>query len=166
MKEYQYKFPIDDKNAIFEKMKLASLDLSPEVPYKYTYFKLPEGTADSKKTLRIKESPKGSVVDFNVKGDFGDKKVMESEIKDPESMKNILIGVGCKAQVVFRKKRRTFKNEFIRIDLDEIDGLGTFLEVKFKEKGKKKTKEFLTSLGLDMEKGDKRSMIEIWKSPK
>lgn len=166
MEEFQYKFSIKEKNIILQKMDRLGVELSRETSYKYTYFKVPGIESGFSKILRIKESKKGSVVDLKIRNEVGAEAVFESGIKDAESIKKILKGIGCREMAVLEKNRRTFKNEYVRIDLDEINGLGIFLEVKFKEKEKKKAEAFISSLGLDVEKSDKRSLAEIYSSSK
>lgn len=88
----------------------------------------------------------------------------ESKIDNSEQVKNILEKIGCKTIFTFHKTRQTFSNDFIRIDLDTIKELGTFLEVKFLADNKEKAEQFLTTLEIDLKKHDKRSIIEIYLS--
>ncbi len=57
-------------------------------------------------------------------------------------------------------------NDFIRLDVDTTEELGTFLEVKFKANDKERAENFLTDLGVDVNSNDKRSVIEIYLAKK
>src|SRR3989344_8878427 len=52
----------------------------------------------------------------------------ETEISDPEAMHQILLALGQKPVVKVSKQRRTCKLADYEICLDEVEGLGTFVE--------------------------------------
>jgi len=167
MREYQYKFPIGDAKKILNAFETSGIKFSNPVPYEYSYLKLPGVRRNGNRTLRIKEFEAKKVLDMKIKdGDGVIKKVIESEIVDVENMKKILSEIGCEVEAIIKKKRRTFKNNLLRIDMDEIDGFGNFLEIKFREDGKLAAKKLMKSLGLDIKKSDKRSISEIFRSAK
>lgn len=68
---------------------------------------------------------------MKTRDEFRKWKKYRSSVEKPEQIKSILERLGCRTAGVFHKTRRTFENEYIRIDLDEIENIGTFLEIKF-----------------------------------
>ena len=77
-------------------------------------------------------------------------------------MKQIYSYLGCEPIVTFHKSRKTFQNELVRLDLDSIDELGIFLEVKFSMDKTKEVQKFLENFNIDINKADKRSNIDIY----
>ena len=86
----------------------------------------------------------------------------ESSIDDSNQLMQIYSNLGCKPIVTFHKSRRTFQNNLIRLDFDSVDELGIFLEVKFSMDKLEEVQKFLENLGLDINKADKRSNIDIY----
>ena len=163
--EYQYKFHIKNKNIFVAKLKAKNILLSDFVNHKYTYFESPKKENNIFIVLRIKESQDKKAIDIKIRNnENGQWGRFESKIDNSEQMKNILEKIGCKIIFIFHKTRQTFDNDFIRIDLDVIKELGTFLEVKFLADNKKKAEQFLIDLGVDLKEQDKRSIIEIYLS--
>ena len=163
--EYQYKFRVEDKDAFIVKLKAKNILLLNPVNHKYTYFKSPKKENNIFTVLRIKESQNKKAIDMKVRNnENGQWDRFESKIDNSEQVENILEKIGCKTIYTFHKTRQTFSNDFIRIDLDTIKELGTFLEVKFLANNKEKAEQFLTVLGVDLKKHDKRSIVEIYLS--
>lgn len=162
---FQYKFRIKNKNKFLKKAR--SLDIKFTSPQKhiYTYFKIPNKSVSSFATLRIKESEDKKALDMKIRNDKTNKwQHFESAINDPEQVKMILEMLGCNRVFTFHKVRSTYITDFVRLDLDTTKELGTFLEVKFPLKYKKRAERLLTILGLDVTMHDKRSIIEIYLS--
>lgn len=165
MRESQCKFLIKNAEKFAEIFKITGIEFSDPISYKYTYFQH-KGAKGDEKVIRIKESAAEKILDMKVRDNRGVKMILESEIGDVESIGNILKEMSCEVVAVFKKKRRIFENEFIKLNLDEIENLGTFLEVKFDENAKNKATDFLSVLGLDIKSGDERSLLEIYRSLK
>ena len=126
--------------------------------HEYTYFK-----TNSNSTLRIKVSKDDVSTDMKIKtDDSGTYTHLETDIKDAEALKKIYINLGYKPIVTFHKTRKTFKNDIIRLDLDNVKELGTFLEVKFSKDNLDQVKTFLNNINLKIEDADRRSNIDIY----
>lgn len=161
--EYQYKFHIEDKNALIEKLRAKNIELTKPMNHTYTYFKPLHKIKSSFAVIRVRESEKEKILDMKIRNNKTEKwDRFESKIENSEQVIKILEAIGCKAMVIFRKTRQTYINDFLRLDVDTLRGMGTFLEVKFKAGNKEKAEHFLKQFGIDPLKHDKRSVIEIY----
>lgn len=158
----QYKFRISEKEDIVKKLKKIDIPLSPPIANLYTYFELPGKKEDAFASLRLIESKDKNYIDMKTRDEFRKWKKYRSSIGKPEQIKSILERMGCRTAGVFHKTRRSFENEYIRIDLDEIEKIGTFLEIKFDDINKKKVESLILSIGIDPETCDNRSLMEIY----
>lgn len=81
----------------------------------------------------------------------------ETEINDPEEMREILLMIGYEIVVEVKKNRRKAKYGEYEICLDEVDGLGSFIEVEQitdaedSELIQKELFDFLMKLGVNEE---------------
>lgn len=161
--EYQYKFHLENKNEVLEKLRLKKIELTPSINYVYTYFKPPRRIKSSFAVIRVKESEKERTIDMKIRNNKTEEwEHYESKIDDPTQVTKILETIGCKPMVIFRKSRQTFINQFLRLDVDAYKGLGVFLEVKFKISNRKNVEFFLRQIGVDPAKHDRRSIVEIY----
>ncbi|MFH1432523.1 MAG: CYTH domain-containing protein [archaeon] len=162
--ECQYKFPITDKSAFILRLKSKNITLTAPSDHKYTYFEPASRDGAAHTFIRIKESQGKSAIDMKTRDEEDSWKSFESRIDNPGEMKSILGGIGCKEVFAFHKRRQTFINEFIRIDVDTIDKIGTFLEAKFASRDKERVEQFLSGVGINVDKYDNRSIVEIFLS--
>lgn len=161
--EYQYKFHLENKNELLEKLQRMKVELAPPKNYMYTYFKPPRRIKSSFAVIRVKESDKEKIIDMKIRNNKTEEwERLESRVEDSEQIKKILEIIGCKAMVIFRKSRQTYFDKFFRLDLDTYRGLGVFLEIKFKLFDKERTESFLRQIGIDPAKHDRRSIVEIY----
>lgn len=158
----QYKFHIGDKNAIIEKLKNINIPLSSPTMNLYTYFELPKKSGGAFASLRVIESKDKNYIDMKTRDKFQKWEKFKSLVEKPEEVKTILKEIGCKTSGIFHKTRQSFENEHVRIDLDEIENVGTFLEVKFNDKDKEKVETLVLSIGIDPKTHDARSLMEIY----
>jgi adenylate cyclase class IV len=162
MNVIQYKFPLKSKADFLEKAQTHGIAFSAPIRSEYTYFQIPHAESGGHITLRMKKSD-SNAVDLKVKRDGGHEyEYFESEISDPQAMESILSHSGIKPLVTFHKTRQTFKNEFVRIDLDDLKELGPMAEVKFEPGAEERVQQFLTNLGIDVSDADHRSNVEIY----
>lgn len=161
--EYQYKFHLENKNEILEKLRQKKIELTPSVNYVYTYFKPPRRIKSSFAVIRVKESEKEKTIDMKIRNNKTEEwERLESKVEDSQQVIKILEIIGCKPMVIFRKSRQTYLDKFFRLDLDMYKGLGAFLEIKFNLSNKEKTESFLRQIGIDPAKHDRRSIVEIY----
>jgi len=158
----QYKFNITNKDSLVEELENSNIFLSPEITNLYTYFELPQKREGTFASLRIIESKDKNYIDMKTRDEFKKWNIFKSSIEKPEQVKVILMELGCKISGTFYKVRRSFENEYIRIDLDEIENHGTFLEIKFNDKDKEKVEALILKIGIDPNEHDTRSLMEIY----
>ncbi len=114
------------------------------------YFKF---SLDSERRLviRIRRKEGGSTY-LTFKGSSEDEddiawQEWEQEIEDDEVLKKLLLSNGLELVVAIDKKRGTYKYEDFEINVDDIKGLGTFIEVELLsdnvDEGKKKIQDLL-----------------------
>ncbi|MBK9385178.1 MAG: class IV adenylate cyclase [Planctomycetes bacterium] len=63
-------------------------------------------------------------------GPLKDREERESEVGTPDEVRAILRAVGFAPQIEFEKRRSTWRWEAAEIALDEVEGLGSFLEIE------------------------------------
>ena len=64
----------------------------------------------------------------------------ETEVEDPEEMREILKGLGMKNKVTVKKRRKVFETENHEIVIDQVEDLGCFMEIEVKKRTKTKRK--------------------------
>lgn len=161
--EYQYKFSLNDGDAFAKELKEKDIDLIGPFKHSYTYFEPPLREKAAFMVLRLKESENERSLDLKIRDEKSLRwEKYESKIEDPQEIGKILESLGCHPIVTFKKTRKTYLNDFIRLDLDDIKDMGVFLEAKFKATDKVKAERFLGELGVNVAEHDKRSIIEIY----
>jgi adenylate cyclase class 2 len=161
-KEIEVKARVTNSIKLFDKIKSLNITLSPEIIQNDETF-IDENFGDydkvrsGKNVLRIRKNndkyiftlkqPQKNELDCIEK---------ETEITDPEEFRDALILMGYKSAVKINKVRRKAKHLGYEICVDEVEGLGTFIEVEKVtddcEDSKEVQKElfhFLESLGVN-----------------
>jgi adenylate cyclase class 2 len=87
--------------------------------------------------LRVRETPRGATLNYKswhteVK-DVTSCDEIEARIEDPGAIKELLERLGFCELVVVEKKRSVWRYKDVEVALDDVEGLGTFIE--FEEKG-------------------------------
>lgn len=158
----QYKFQVD-RDTILDATKSKGVKFSSPSNHSYTYFNVPVSKGNSFATLRIKVSEDKRKIDMKVRNNqTNERNHFEIDIDNIEQAQSILEHIGCTPIFTFHKKRQTWIADFVRLDLDTTEELGTFLEVKFEPINKVKAENFLREIGIDPSTYDKRSVIEIY----
>jgi adenylate cyclase, class 2 len=137
-----------------------------------TYYNAPYrdfGKTDEALRIRVEEGK--SVLTY--KGPKMDKvsktrKEVQTEIKDLESMGNILSLLGFFPIATVSKKRKNFRIGDFFISLDEVRSLGNFIEIEIAVKDSKNFQEkvesifkFLEKLGITRESTIRKSYLEM-----
>jgi predicted adenylyl cyclase CyaB len=92
-----------------------------------TFFNVPSGRLK----LRVFDNGSGELIQYERESGTGPRecRYVRSPINDPESLKHVLAqALGIRA--VVRKNRTVFFNGQTRIHLDQVEGLGSFLELE------------------------------------
>jgi adenylate cyclase class 2 len=110
--------------------------------------------------LRIRQNPDKAIFEYDLsinkdeKGEQECAKEYETEIANPEELRKILGFLDFKKVVTVNKKREYWNCGKIEVALDEIEGLGTFIEAEakgnFKDNSEAKIAciNFLESIGI------------------
>lgn len=76
----------------------------------------------------------------------------ESEVKNVEELENILLNCGFKLFGTIEKKRQQYKYKNFEINLDDVKGLGRFIEIEIfdhdKNNGLKKIRNLMKKIGV------------------
>lgn len=169
MEKVQYKFRLSSPAAFLAKAKKAGIRFSKPTHHAYTYFQTASHGKKTKKfaVLRLKQTNGHASVDLKARNDAtGEWTHVESRVGNPRALTALFTALGLPSITTFRKTRRTFQNAFVRMDLDAIAGLGTFLEVKFCRKDQARAVELLKALGVNTTQPDLRSILEIYLTKK
>ncbi len=158
-KEIEVKARVGDHAVLLVKLSTIGCELSEPIIQDDSIFVNFEGPFTDYKPgtnfLRLRKS-KGKTV-FNLKQPQSNELDCiehETEVADPEQMRNILKYMGYHEAVQVHKKRQKAKYKEYEICVDEVEGLGSFIEVEkmSDEDGEKVQEElfdFLKSLGVD-----------------
>lgn len=160
--------------------RLAALGADPvdAVLQRDTYYDAPDRSfAETDEALRIRrERPrnggetetaityKGPKVDDESKT----REEHQTGVTDPAAAEGILEGLGYEAAATVRKERERFAVEELTVTLDDVDGLGTFVEVELDvetesavPEARDRAFEALETLGLDPEEGIRTSYLGL-----
>lgn len=138
--EIEVKFRLADPAAIREKVLSAGAEAIGAVLEENTYF----DTSDARlrqsdcglriRTVRPLDGGSGrSTLTYKGPRRAGELKIRteeETAIDSPAAAREILSALGYKATVSFQKRRESFRLGAARIELDELPGLGFFMEIE------------------------------------
>lgn len=137
MREIEIKLKVKDLESLAKKLQERGCDLSaPISQYDIIYSKGGsteewQSAQEGDITMRIRYLK--DTAEFNLKqqrsGEM-DNIEYETEIKDPEAMHKILLTLGYTPEVKVKKLRRKGKLEKYEVCLDEVEKLGTFVELE------------------------------------
>lgn len=80
--------------------------------------------------LRIRLREDGGSFDFHIVRNDEDTEEYETDIEDPQELKDILEKVGFEIYVEVRKQRKVFEIEGFEVTLDRINDIGGFVEIE------------------------------------
>ncbi|WP_332899412.1 class IV adenylate cyclase [Haladaptatus sp. CMSO5] len=146
--------------------KLATLDATPlrTVTQTDTYYNAPDRDfAETDEALRIRreQTDDTTVVKVTYKGPLVEaqsktREEAETVVEDGETMHRILTGLGYDATATVEKRRQFFAVDGYTVTLDDVTGLGEYVEVETEvqddiEPARKGAYELLEKLDLDPE---------------
>ncbi len=165
MKEYEVKIPVDDLSKVEERLKQLGWKLIDEVFESDHYIDFREcvGIPADKIAFRIRI--KKNLITGDVKGEVTYKgEVLETGVKareeltaivkDPEELVRMFVRLGFRIYAL-KKKRSVYEREGkVKVYLDDVEGLGKFVEVEVmdpasKEKFMKLLDSVKSELGLE-----------------
>ena len=136
------------------------------------YFQHPK--KDFKKTdeaLRIRQEEKKLILTYKgpkIEGKSKTREELEVHLDDQAKMQEILQNLGFKAFFPIKKTRKLFSLNRIKISIDKIEELGTFIELETKVKTKEEVPEAvkillekIKLLGISENRLERRSYLEL-----
>ncbi len=135
MKEVEVKAKIRNKSEIIQNLAAAGCQLGEPIPQTDTIFVPKEitslPTAAGVPVLRIREQNGKFILTMKIRLTNGlDKQESETEITNIAAMKEIILTAGFKEMESFSKIRRKTKYNNWEVCVDEVAGLGEFIEVE------------------------------------
>jgi adenylate cyclase class 2 len=133
-----------------------------------TYYRHPgRDFAHTDEALRIREEEGRSFITYKgpkLDADTKSREELEVPLVDPRDIGMLLLRLGFEPVAVVEKRRRGFLVGTLEVCIDEVKGLGHFLEVEAKgcedlEEGKARVLELLDTLGLD--RMERKSYLEL-----
>ncbi len=92
-------------------------------------------------------------------GPFKQRREIEVEISDARAMIDLLHALGYSEQIVFEKKRESWRADPCKIELDEVPNLGLFVEVEGPDA--QTIQDTLNRLGLDPAASIRKSYVAM-----
>jgi len=156
----QHKYFVE--SGIVEELALKGILLEPARVFKYIYFSLPCSNSQDE-VLRIKCGEQKHILDYKLRNKItGGWTKYETQVSDPEQTQLLLKQLGISVRAVLTKKFQSWKNDFLILDLVNVNNLFTVLEAKFSVDDVERATNFTRGIGLDPEQSDPRSSIDIF----
>ncbi len=135
MYELERKARVRDRESAIAQVLAAGGTLLSEVEQTDRIFVPPatDITAPGPATTVLRVRVQGEVATFTFKRhrtSESDREELELEISSPEAMSKILLGLGFEPVVTVRKRRTTLRLAEFTVCVDDVEHLGTFVEVE------------------------------------
>lgn len=139
--EVELKFPLLNSNALIEFLNLKANAEKEEVQ-KDTYFTPAHRSFLSanpvSEWLRLRESEKGCSINYkNWHKEANQKSITcdeyESKIENIQALRKLLESLDFKKMISVNKKRKIWNYKGVEIAIDEVEGLGSFIELEAKD---------------------------------
>lgn len=105
--------------------------------------------------LRIRVREDGGSFDFHIVRNDEDTEEYETDIEDPQELKEILEKVGFEIYVEVRKQRKVFEIEGFEVTLDRINDIGGFVEIETTAKDPDRDKMYEIAEKLSLKENQK-----------
>lgn len=140
--EVELKFPLYNHEELIKQLNSIAESKMKEDYQRDTYYIPPHKNFLEKKPisewLRIRETKNKSTVNYKNWHNSEDKKAVscdefETSLKDAAVLKNIFKNLDFKEIIVVEKNRKTWMYKNAKISVDNVAGLGYFIEIEAKE---------------------------------
>lgn len=134
--EVELKFPVKDLGDIKERLrKIKALFVGREVQEDIYFNGMDRDFKETDEALRVRKVEDEELAEFTYKGPKLDTESKTREevitmVSHPENMKLILLKLGFNQHITVRKIRENWKHEGYNIALDDVDRLGSFVELE------------------------------------
>ena len=172
--EVEVKFAVLEKEKCLQKLKEKSRFIKTKTQIDQYYdHPCKNFLADpkTKEYLRVRTEEKNASLEYHkffAKGNVKSyTEEFEVKVNNPEKAKEILQGLGFKPKILIEKKRTEFETQSLKISLDEVNGLGCFLEIEAKkadniEEAEKLCMDFAKELEQGLKKAPKGGYPELF----
>ena len=167
MIEVEVKAPVEDLSLIEEKIASLGGGFVKEQIQKDTYFNAPDRDfAETDEALRIREIDGETHLTYKgPKQSLTTKTRREIEFPVEAEMSDVLDKLGYKARGFVEKKRRVFKMDELTVVLDEVAGLGQYIEIESTNpEDEEAIFTLLEKLGVKKESCTLKSYLELLES--
>jgi adenylate cyclase class 2 len=139
--EIELKFPLLDINGLITTLNSISKKEKESLQIDY-YFNHPKrsflATKPVSEWLRIRESDKGNSINYkNWHKDLDAKSIscdeFETKVEDVSQCKKLFAALGFEELMTVEKKRSTYIVDSVEVAVDEVKGLGNFIELEAKK---------------------------------
>jgi adenylate cyclase class 2 len=155
--EIERKAKLRDKARLVRYLQANKFDKKGEKHQIDTYFEPESGINFEGKYLRVREDliKKTNSLDFHIARDDFATEEYETKIDNPGVAKRILEELKMKERCVVDKKRESFQKGNVTIEIDDVKGLGDFVEVEIisddEENSQKEVMRILSEIGVNKE---------------
>jgi len=155
--EIELRASVDDPDAV--RNVLATQAEHKATSNEHDFYLRHESDKERSLILRIRRKENGSLLTFKGKA-LGDDTAwpdVDIPLTNSDSLQQLLLGSGYVKVVEIKKRRSSYRLEDFEINVDEIENLGTFVEIEGRgdEEGREKIEEkiasLLSSLGIQNE---------------
>jgi len=127
--EIEFKYKINNQAEINKKLKDLGAKFVKEFESTDTYFMVPENKK-GKKYLRVREQGKKVELAYHFAASHIKTEEWEIAINDAQTAKEILQKIGHKLDVIVKKIRKVYSYKNSEIVIDNIEGLGQYIEIE------------------------------------
>lgn len=178
MIEVEIKLPVENRQELERKLQMKGFQAGKCVKEEDIYFNSPE--RDLKKrdeALRIRtvtnletESEESVLTYKGPKLDHVSmtRKELETGVENPQMMREIFCALGYEKQYMVRKKRSYYEKEKLTACVDQVEGLGNFLELEIlltdenkREEALAEIEKLLHELGYQMSETSRTSYLSM-----
>jgi predicted adenylyl cyclase CyaB len=153
--EIERKAKLRNKARLLTYLKANKFDKKGEKHQIDTYFEPELGINFEGKYLRVREDliKKTNSLDFHIARDDFATEEYETKIDNPEIARRILKELKMKERCVVDKKRESFQKGNVTIEIDDVKGLGDFVEVEIisdnEKDSQKEVMRILSEIGVE-----------------
>ena len=167
MLEIEVKAQCDDPRSIEIKLKDINAKFEKVIKQKDIYFSHPsKDFADTDEALRLRHENDSWTLHYKGPKIDGETKTREElglDITDPDTLINILNKLGFNESAVVEKIRTVYRLDNVEIAIDNVVGIGNFVELEIQDEDLESAKECIFSLlnKLGLRKTIRSSYLEL-----
>lgn len=163
-----------DHDSVRSRLESVGCDRIESVTQEDTYYDAPDRDfAETDEALRVREVRAGEATEtlLTYKGPLVDtesktREEAETAVTDPSAIRSILAGLGYEPAATVRKERDRYSLDGVIVTLDNVEGLGEFVEAELEteddiDAARERVQSALERLGLDPDEGIRTSYLGL-----